>query len=341
MAYRLMAACAFASGLISSCSVHEFPSETAERRSVVLNLDFNTDFPLNQIIEYTRAGSRVSDSAGDYDIRYQVRVYKIGNDGQPEAEEYIYTTETKDDVANPDHNINMELEEGRYRFLIWADYVDNGSLNDKFYDTGNFGEITLYGDTYYGNTVFRDAFRGMTDATITPSGIQEITVAMERPLARYQFITTDLDDFLTKVIEESRASGKADDGNGTRAVDLNDYRVIFRYAGFMPSSFNMFTNKPIDAKTGIAFNARISRISDTEAELGFDYVFVNGTESIVPVTVEVYNSDNELISSTDPVDVPLIRSRHTIVRGPFLTSEASGSVGINPGFDGEWNYEIK
>ena len=51
--------------------------------------------------------------------------------------------------------------------------------------------------------------------------------------------------------------------------------------------------------------------------------------------------ENELLSSTDPIDVPLERSKLTIVRGPFLTTQASGGVGIDPGFDGEWNYEIK
>ena len=58
---------------------------------------------------------------------------------------------------------------------------------------------------------------------------------------------------------------------------------MFRYQGFMPCSFNMFTNKPADSWTGVAFDSTMQRLSDTEVELGFDYVFVNGGESTVPV----------------------------------------------------------
>ena len=248
------------------------------------------------------------------------------------------------DVTDPDHRVSMEIGEGSYRFIVWADYVDGGKEEDKFYATGDFKEITLAGESHCGNNVFRDAFRGEATATVasgdgTP---QEITVEMERPLARFQFVTTDLETFITNALKEQEARDGAEKENSpTKAVNLDDYRIVFRYTGFMPSAFNAFTDKPIDAVTGVSFTGRITRLSDTEAELGFDYVFVNGTESTVPIAVEVYNLENELLSSTDPIDVPLERSKLTIVRGPFLTTQASGGVGIDPGFDGEWNYEIK
>ena len=37
----------------------------------------------------------------------------------------------------------------------------------------------------------------------------------------------------------------------------------------------------------------------------------------------------------------LVRGKLTEIRGPFLTSEAAGGVGIHPGFDGDFNIEIK
>ena len=318
MAYMAVAAGALSLCALSSCDVHEFPAEEPESHSVVLNLDFRTDLPLYQTIEYTRSG-KASAKPADYDIRYQIRVYKTDSEGGIISDDYTAVTVTKDDVTDPDHSVSMEIGEGSYRFLVWADYVDNGGDADKFYTTGDFKEITLAGDGHCGNNAFRDAFRGETVAAVTAeNGVtQEITVEMERPLA-------------------------AEKGNSpTKAVNLDDYRIVFRYAGFMPSAFNNFTNKPIDAVTGVSFTGRITRLSETEAELGFDYVFVNGTESTVPIAVEVYNLENELLSSTDPIDVPLERSKLTIVRGPFLTTQASGGVGIDPGFDGEWNYEIK
>lgn len=59
------------------------------------------------------------------------------------------------------------------------------------------------------------------------------------------------------------------------------------------------------------------------------------------MAVEVYDKDGELLSSTNTVEVPLVRSKLTIVRGNFLTSKATGSVGINPDYNGDFNIEIK
>ena len=343
MTYKIAAACALAISALSSCDVHEFPAEEPGKQSITLNLEFRTEMPLHQTVEYTRSGG-ASTNAGDYDIRYQIRVYRTDNEGEPLSDVYTSITETKDDVTDLNHSVDIEIEKGNYRFLVWADYVDGGKEEDKFYATGDFKEITLAGESHCGNNVFRDAFRGEATATVasgdgTP---QEITVEMERPLARFQFVTTDLETFITNALKEQEArDGAEKEDSPTKAVNLDDYRIVFRYTGFMPSAFNVFTNKPIDAITGVSFAGKITRLNEKEAELGFDYVFVNGTESTVPVAVEVYGTDNRLLSSTGPIDVPLVRSKYTIVRGPFLTTQASGNVGINPGFDGDWNYEIK
>ena len=40
---------------------------------------------------------------------------------------------------------------------------------------------------------------------------------------------------------------------------------------------------------------------------------------------------------SEPIEVPLQRNRHTVIRGMFLMSEASGGVSINPEFDGDYN----
>ena len=40
---------------------------------------------------------------------------------------------------------------------------------------------------------------------------------------------------------------------------------------------------------------------------------------------------------TPPIRVPLRRSVHTVVRGSFLLSDASGGMGIDPGYDGDHN----
>ena len=205
MAYMAAAAGALSLCALPSCDVHEFPAEEPESHSVVLHLEFRTEMPLHQTVEYTRSGG-ASTNAGDYDIRYQIRVYRTDNEGEPLSDVYTSITETKDDVTDLNHSVDIEIEKGNYRFLVWADYVDNGGDADKFYTTGDFKEITLAGDGHCGNNAFRDAFRGETVAAVTAeNGVtQEITVEMERPLARFQFVTTDLEE----LADESRQLGR-------------------------------------------------------------------------------------------------------------------------------------
>lgn len=222
---------------------------------------------------------------------------------------------------------------------------------------------------YQGNTPWRDAFIGQADAEVEPLENGSLTIEMERPLAKYRFITTDLEEFIQQAIEREQAkaeekalqdaiaAGKlnatvadstqqhteamGDTKGNARSVDLNKFQVRMVYPMFVPCSFNAFTNKPADSWTAQQYEGKITQLSETEAELGFDFVFVNGAEAKITVGLALYDSDGELISSIDPITLPIKRSRLTTIRGKFLTSHANSSVGINTSFDGEYNIEIK
>ena len=163
---------------------------------------------------------------------------------------------------------------------------------------------------------------------------------MQRPLAKFEVITNDLAEFIEK--EVSRATAKS---NGTKSVPENpasrvnheDYRIVFHYVGFMPDTYSMFTDKPVDSSTGVTFSSALKVLNNREASLGFDYVFVNGKESAVTIRIGILDKEGTQLSLTQPIEVPLKRNHHTILRGKFLMSETSGGVIINPDFDGDYN----
>lgn len=336
--------------LLVACDVHEFPAPAApEKIPVVLDLSFDTDMPQHQVIEIK---TRASENPADYDLRYTVCIYRADDEGKFDRTEMARLVVTKDDVSDPDNRIETQLDEGQYRFLIWTDYVEAGSEAHKFFNTDNFAEITVNTTDYQGNTLFRDAFDGTADATITAGqGPCEIPVQMKRPQARYTFVSTDLAEFVTRMLalraEQEAAAAKAEGRDPetmeepTRSIDLNEFRVIVRYPGYMPSAFNLFTDQTADAATGVQFESRITKLSESEAELGFDFVLVNGEESSIQVALDIYDRDGTRLSSTNPIEIPIVRGKQTIVRGMFLTSEASGGIGISPGFDGDWNYIVQ
>lgn len=315
---------------VSSCDVHEFPDPAPKEMEFVLKLNYDTNLPLYKIVEYEE--DTRSAMAEEYDVRHVVKVFDAEAEGAEARVELYHFEFFKDDISELNTELTLSIIPGNYNFAVWTDYVKAGDDSALYYATDHFEEIVLEGDTHSGSNDFRDAFRGITVSEVSET-TTEATVEMERPMARFNFVSIDVEDFIVKIASEGIAPTGED-------VDIEEYKAVFRYQGFMPYSYNMFTNKPADSKTGVVFESSLRRLSDSEAELGFDYVFVNGSESTIAVSVEIYDSQDQLIASFKPIDIPLVRSKLTTVRARFLTSEAEGGVSIIPDYDGEYNLPV-
>lgn len=346
------------------CDVHELPEECDDQVPFLLHLDFNTEMPLYKEVQYTRSGDALtSEAATQHDIRYIINAYRIDNMRSDSREADATFVFTKSDLSDLNYTAHLSLPEGTYDFRVWADYVDSGSIEDKYYDTSNFSEIILADREHHsGSNDYRDAFRGYATATVTNPAYytgsivntidNQATAEMRRPMGKFKFVTTDVEIYLTRVIQMMKDQGvpvRSEEFSDSqamydqlvRSLVLNDYYVVFRYNIFMPCSFNMFTDKPADSWTGMSFSSRMFADNTKELTLGYDYIFVNGAETTLSLSVEIYNNEDKLVSSTDPIDVPIARSKMTLVKGEFLMSKATGGVTINPSYDGDdYNIEI-
>ena len=343
-----LAACALL--CITSCAVHEWPEPSPA--DVIVNLDFDTQLPQYKVLN--EEGTRASHDGRDYDIRYTIAAYRLLQDGSYAEEPFLLKVFSKDEIEELTATFRFSIDEGSYRFYVWTDFVLAGTQSDYFYNTTNFRRISLQG-THEGNNDFRDAFSGSADLKVIRRGSREtpstVTVQMRRPLAKFEFITTDLQEFITKTIEamirkeEAEAAAKegetkSDGDTKTPVVDLEKYTVVFFYSGYMPNAYNMMEGKPCDSATGVKFSSAISAIDNHDARLGFDYVFVNGEESSVMVTVALYDEEGTQLSISRQIEVPIKRSMLTTVRGSFLMQNTGGGVAIDPGFEDEFNIYI-
>ena len=354
--------------------VHEWPDESIP---AVLEVEmvFDTEFQPLRDVEYAK---KTKANPEDYNIRYQIRAYRAlkngGYDVVPQVE-YLFV---KSDVNTLDHNVTLVIPEGNYMLRVWADYVDAGKVDDKYYLTEDFSSITV-AEPYEGDTDFRDAFEGSSEVSVVRVGTNaektHVKVDMQRPLAKFQFLATDFYDLVTKAMEKYMSSKEyadylqtrrtqqmsgttdaecqfevtstdnlPDDGtkapwDPTKAPGFNpeDYKIVFYYNSYLPTEYNLITGKPTDAKMGMMFSSSLQPLNEDEALIGFDYVIVNGVESSVTLQVALYAPDGELMSLSNPVVVPVVRGKVTTVRGKFLTLATGGGIGIDPGFDGEFN----
>lgn len=350
----------------AGCDVHEFPEEGYDKVPFQLYLDFSTEMPLHKEVACTRSGDTETKSVADrHDIRYTISAYRIDN---MRSENRVADTTfvfARSEISDLNYTANLLLREGTYDFKVWADYVDANSMSDKYYDTRDFSEIILANkDEHLGSNDYRDAFRGYATATVTNPAYytgnivnsidNQVSAEMKRPMGKFKFVSTDMEVFLTRVAQMMKEQGKllsvSADAN-TKAyyeqllqnINLDDFYVVFRYNAFMPCSYNMFTDKPADSWTGVSFvSPMYSDESLSEMILGFDYIFVNASETTLSISLEVYNKDGELMSSTNSINVPIVRSKMTVVKGEFLTPKETGGVTINPNYDGDdYNIEIK
>lgn len=334
--------------LLSACNVHEWP-EQPERVPFCLKLSYDKDMTAwphrydGTDVTGQGVGSTYDNGRTGGKIRYVVRAYPISGSQRTAQEPAREFVSIKDISQGYDHEMTLDLAPGDYSIMVWSDLMEDDG-NDPYYNTDNFAEISLQGEHKAGND-YRDAFRGTGSISLTADIMEHspgtLSITMQRPLAKFEFVTDDVAEFIAmQTLNMAAGNGgvkSASEDGSAAGVNIEDYQVVFFYVGFMPDTYSMFTDKPVDSSTGVMFRSSLKALSGSEASMGFDYVFVNGTESSVALQVGIYNAEGTRISLSEPITVPLKRNFHTVLHGMFLTTDADGGVTINPDFDGDYN----
>lgn len=295
-----------------------------------------------------------------------------------ELYEGTYTFRVWADYVNPSSKADKYYDTNDFAEIILARKNDHAGSNDYRDAFRGYVTASVISPEHYTTSLVDKIDNQATVEMMRPMGkYQFISTDVDRFILRVaqmlaskgELANEDLDQIakLVKEININKTKGDAGnaagngganaDGSGSAdgshasdkdlweqllsRIDISQFKVVFRYNAFMPCSFNMFTDKPADAWTGIAYTSTMRVEGDKAVLLGYDYIFVNGSETTLSISVEVYDKDGELMSSSNPVLVPIVRNKLTVVKGSFLTTLASGGVAINPSFEGDdYNVEI-
>lgn len=326
--------------MLGGC-VHEWPEPPSSRKAI---LRVHHEHPWDLLEWNGPARSRTHDPS-DMTARYIFAVYHAGATKEPPVKR---TVAYRPDIEREDFDIELELKPGSWDIRVWSDNVDADSSEPIFYNADDFGAIT-YQAPYEGAERYKDAFAGTITIDV-PDMIEadwkECTrdLTLRRPLTAFAFIATDLKEFTEQEYTRTRENAPAmspDSPDKIPPLSLDDYTAKVSYAGYVPSVYHHFTDRPVDSATGISFTTGVTGLNETEALTGFDHIFINGSESTVRVALDFYHRDGTHIGRVASFDIPLKRNRCTVVRGEFLTSKATGTTGIDPAFEGEFNIEYK
>ena len=324
-------------------TVLEFPEgEGIDPTLVQMNLSLEVD-PLVDL--YAPLRSKAASVDDIHHVRWIVEVFRDEISGEPVERRILCC----DKAVDGKHTIetSIPLHAARYHVVAWADYVDKGSTEDKYYAVSSLSSICIpEPEDYVGDEEHKDTYVARKEFDLTDyrdrwDETAECAMTLERPMAKIEFITTDVDKFLDNLARRKvKTYGAVADNLLGSTPDLSSIQVTVEYAGYFPSSFNAYTNKPNDACTGLSFSCCMTPLTDKEAHLAGDHIFVNGTESAVTVNLTIRDGEGNLLNRVEGIDVPIVRDKLTVIRDEFLTRSYAPGIGIDPGFDGEIDIVI-
>ena len=312
------------------------PVENEILRPLRIELKYEADDylcvgPDGEKLDGTKSGMNINK---DSKIRYVVRVFPVK--GTTVSTQWVDERCFYRKISEGyNHSLNIELKPGNYQIMVWSDLIQS-DVNHCVYDADDFSDIVLLKEYHVGNDC-QDAFRGSSRVNLSEvvDVEQTLCIEMQRPLAKFEFISTDLTEFISR--EMNRQEAKLANGS----INLDDYKVVFYYVGFVPTAYSIYSDRPSDSRTDVMFTSSLEKISESNVSLGSDYVFVNNKASAITIQVGVYDLKNTLVSLTSPIKVPLNRNFCTVMSGSFLIQKSSGGIQLDLEYSGDFKIELQ
>lgn len=208
----------FSALINTSCDVHEFPDEQGQCRpdkKITLEMNLLTgSMPVYQVVNYDSSTGQITRTAeSPVCFRYLIDIYLAGDSRFSGTRSFPILTKkivVPVPLEESVERLSLSLPSGKYTAVIWADYADADG-DDLYYNTLDRTAISLtspYGECHPGNVAEREAFRGEIQFTVASqegiflengSQVEILKVDLERPMAKFRFVATDVAEFLTRV----------------------------------------------------------------------------------------------------------------------------------------------
>ena len=195
--------------LLTSC-IREAKQDTSNESLVNLKIAVSANDLITRADESTGYSSALgaiqnfSDEDWEkYDLRYIFEIYPVDDNGTsaPLKERQVQVVERYDSENLVYFYINIAPSK-RYRFVIFADIVNQDERSDLYYDTTDLRNITMKDGTINPLDEARDAYFATKIVNITGQNIE--TIMLKRPFGKLRVVTTDYE-----FIENYAAPAKA------------------------------------------------------------------------------------------------------------------------------------
>ena len=276
-----------------------------------------------------------ADEWAKYDVRYIFEVYDA-TEGYEDFDNPVKKrfVETHDMYEPTTFSLRL-IPNRTYKFVVWADFVLQGSEDDLNYDTTDLKNISRIGN----NTAYTTAMDESMDAYFIQENIYleknlSKSLTLTRPFGKIRVIATDVNE--------------VNIGSEPKSVKVKFYDTdIFTSLNALTGEAETET-QTVEYSYDIAKDAPYTQGYDADAKnqtLFADYILAQpksaGAQE-VNFTMEVIGVDNRVIRSHDfNTQIPLQRNHLTTIMGNLLTTSTEFQIFIDDNFDGEYlrNYE--
>lgn len=274
-----------------------------------------------------------ADEWAKYDVRYIMEIYDA-TDGYVNLNEPIKKRDVKtlDEYAETMFDVRL-VPQRTYRFVIWADFVEQGSKEDLNYNTSDLNNITR--KEVVAMDECQDAYFICKDLFVGNEGISE-SLTLKRPFGKIRVITTDHNE-VNIGSEPEKVEVKF--YNHTLYTSLN--AVTGQATGETVNEYTYTLTKENTPYTQ-GYDASIQNLT-----LFSDYILAGDFEEEgaqeVNFTVKVWGKDGREIKTNDfSTQIPLGRNHLTTIVGNLLTLQNNINIVIDDKFDGEYirNTEV-
>lgn len=268
------------------------------------------------------------DEWAKYDLRYMLEVYDV-SEGFENLDAPVKKRMVKTFDSYTETTFELRLIPNRtYKFVVWADFVLQGSEEDLNYDTSSLADITRKDNaTVIAMDECMDAYFIQEDIEVRTT--HSSTLTLTRPFGKIRVIATDVDE--------------VNIGSTPAKVDV----TFYNYPTFV--SLNALSGETETTVDEVAYSYTIAKnepysegydANDANQTLFADYIFAQseGAQE-VNFTMVVTGEDNRVIREHDfNTQIPLKRNHLTTIMGNLLTTATEFEVSIDDNFKG-W-YDI-
>ena len=262
----------------------------------------------------------------NYDLRYTLEVYDANDDGTGEPIYRERLVNYLDKYAPTTFDLRL-VPNREYKFVVFADFVEQGSKDDLYYDTTDLRNITAKTGAEGWNAMneVRDAYFVSENVEVSTSLTKTLTLT--RPFGKVRVIATDLD-----YIAGYSAPGYVEVTYHTEAL-YKSFNAINGQLNATPLAGNELVYG-FEVKK----NAPYTEGYDAEAKnqtLFADYLFAReGQQMPINFKMAVYESKGgRLIKETDfNTQIPVQRNYLTTITGDILTTQANITIVVNDDF---------